>query len=117
MSGKVDSEKGEKKSKEGKKEPKGAKEGKGNEKDASTKKKGEAGEKGGSKKEAGEGKGKSDKGEKGERGGKGGAKGGAKKSQKWTFLIYINILIAANFLDAFKKLTILYKICIWYKNL
>ncbi|XP_013884920.1 transmembrane inner ear expressed protein [Austrofundulus limnaeus] len=82
VSGKVDAEKGEKKSKEGKKETKGAKEGKGNDKDASTKKKGEKDEKGGSKKDAGDGKGKGDKGEKGEKGGKGGAKGGAKKSQK-----------------------------------
>ncbi|XP_017281453.1 transmembrane inner ear expressed protein [Kryptolebias marmoratus] len=83
VSGKVDAEKGDKKSKEGKKETKGAKEGKGNDKDAPTKKKGEKDEKGASKKEAGDGKGKkSDKGEKGEKGGKGGAKGGAKKSQK-----------------------------------
>ncbi|XP_041659503.1 transmembrane inner ear expressed protein [Cheilinus undulatus] len=85
VSGKVDGEKGEKKSKEGKKEGKGAKEGKGEEKDA---KKGEKSEKGAPKKEAGDGKGKKsgekgDKGgEKGEKGGKGGAKGGAKKAQK-----------------------------------
>ncbi|XP_005809512.1 transmembrane inner ear expressed protein [Xiphophorus maculatus] len=88
VSGKVDGEKGEKKSKEGKKD-KSAKEGKGDDKEASTKKKGEKGEKeekgekGASKKEGGEGKGKkSDKGEKDEKGGKGGAKGGGKKSQK-----------------------------------
>uniref|UniRef100_UPI0037E776CE transmembrane inner ear expressed protein n=1 Tax=Semicossyphus pulcher TaxID=241346 RepID=UPI0037E776CE len=84
VSGKVDGEKGEKKTKEGKKEGKGAKEGKGDEKDA---KKGEKGEKGAAKKDAGEGKGKKagekgDKGDKGEKGGKGGAKGGAKKAQK-----------------------------------
>ncbi|XP_073346585.1 transmembrane inner ear expressed protein [Pagrus major] len=87
VSGKVDADKGEKKSKEGKKEGKGAKEGKGDEKEASTKKKGEKGEKETSKKEGGEGKGKKsgekgDKGDKGEKGGKGGAKGGAKKAQK-----------------------------------
>ncbi|KAI3374865.1 hypothetical protein L3Q82_021400 [Scortum barcoo] len=87
VSGKVDGDKGEKKTKEGKKEGKGAKEGKGDEKDASTKKKGEKGEKGASKREDGEGKGKKsgekgDKEEKGEKGGKGGAKGGAKKAQK-----------------------------------
>lgn len=89
VSGKVDADKGEKKTKEGKKEGKGAKEGKGDEKDASTKKKGE---KGASKKEDGEGKGKKsgekgekkEKEEKGEKGGKGGVKGGAKKAQKWT---------------------------------
>uniref|UniRef100_A0A8P4GPU4 Transmembrane inner ear n=1 Tax=Dicentrarchus labrax TaxID=13489 RepID=A0A8P4GPU4_DICLA len=84
VSGKVDGDKGEKKTKEGKKEGKGAKEGKGDEKDAPTKKKGE---KEASKKEGGEGKGKKsgekgDRGEKGEKGGKGGAKGGAKKAQK-----------------------------------
>ena len=89
VSGKVDADKGEKKSKEGKKEGKGAKEGKGDEKEAGTKKKGEKGDKETSKKEGGEGKGKKsgekgDKGEKGEKGGKGGAKGGAKKAQKWT---------------------------------
>ncbi|XP_030257912.1 transmembrane inner ear expressed protein isoform X2 [Sparus aurata] len=87
VSGKVDADKGEKKSKEGKKEGKGAKEGKGDEKEAGTKKKGEKGDKETSKKEGGEGKGKKsgekgDKGEKGEKGGKGGAKGGAKKAQK-----------------------------------
>ncbi|XP_070775773.1 transmembrane inner ear expressed protein [Enoplosus armatus] len=87
VSGKVDADKGEKKTKEGKKEGKGAKEGKGDEKDTSTKKKGEKGEKGATKKEGGEGKGKKsgekgDRGEKGEKGGKGGAKGGAKKAQK-----------------------------------
>ncbi|XP_022063782.1 transmembrane inner ear expressed protein [Acanthochromis polyacanthus] len=87
VSGKVDADKGEKKTKEGKKEGKSAKEGKGDEKDASAKKKGEKGEKGAPKKEAGEGKGKKsgekgDKGEKGEKGGKGGAKGGGKKAQK-----------------------------------
>ncbi|XP_069014144.1 transmembrane inner ear expressed protein [Embiotoca jacksoni] len=87
VSGKVDADKGEKKTKEGKKEGKSAKEGKGDEKEASTKKKGEKGEKsekgekGANKKEAGEGKGKK-AGEKGEKGGKGGAKGGAKKAQK-----------------------------------
>ncbi|KAM4552144.1 transmembrane inner ear expressed protein isoform 1-T1 [Odontesthes bonariensis] len=83
VSGKVDAEKGEKKTKEGKKEVKSAKEGKGDEKDGSTKKKAEKGEKGAPKKEAGDGKGKkSDKGEKSEKGGKGGAKGGGKKAQK-----------------------------------
>ncbi|XP_072220590.1 transmembrane inner ear expressed protein [Leuresthes tenuis] len=83
VSGKVDAEKGEKKTKEGKKEVKSAKEGKGDEKDASTKKKAEKGEKGAPKREAGDGKGKkSDKGEKNEKGGKGGAKGGGKKAQK-----------------------------------
>ncbi|XP_071769932.1 transmembrane inner ear expressed protein [Centroberyx gerrardi] len=86
VSGKVDAEKGEKKSKEGKKEGKGAKEGKGDEKEGSTKRKGDKGEKGGSKKEGGEGKGKKS-GEKGDKGGekgggKGGAKGGAKKGAK-----------------------------------
>ncbi|XP_033506953.1 transmembrane inner ear expressed protein [Epinephelus lanceolatus] len=83
VSGKVDGEKGEKKTKEGKREGKGAKEGKGDEKDASTKK-GDKGEKGASKKEAGDGKEKKsgEKGDKGEKGGKGGAKGGAKKAQK-----------------------------------
>ncbi|XP_061588439.1 transmembrane inner ear expressed protein isoform X1 [Cololabis saira] len=89
VSGKVDADKGEKKTKDGKKEGKGAKEGKGDEKDASTKKKGEKGEKGeksekgekgAAKKEAGEAKGKKgDKGEKAEKGGKEGAKRGAKK--------------------------------------
>ncbi|XP_053185851.1 transmembrane inner ear expressed protein [Scomber japonicus] len=89
VSGKVDADKGEKKTKEGKKEGKGAKETKGDENDASAKKKGE---KGAANKEGGEGKGKKsgekgdkgdkeDKGEKGEKG-KGGAKGGAKKAQK-----------------------------------
>lgn len=84
VSGKVDAEKGEKKTKEGKKEGKSAKEGKGDEKDASTKKKGEKGEKGASKKEDGDGKGKKpgEKGDKGEKGAKGGAKGGGKKAQK-----------------------------------
>ncbi|CAJ1072478.1 transmembrane inner ear expressed protein [Xyrichtys novacula] len=87
VSGKVDGEKGEKKTKEGKKEGKGAKEGKGEEKEA------KKGEKGATKKEAGDGKGKKagekgdkgdkgEKGEKGEKGGKGAAKGGAKKAQK-----------------------------------
>ncbi|KAM7379477.1 hypothetical protein PAMP_005024 [Pampus punctatissimus] len=81
VSGKVDADKGEKKTKEGKKEGKGAKDGKGDDKDASTKKKGE---KGASNKEGGEGKGKKsgEKGEKGEKGGNGGAKGGAKRAQK-----------------------------------
>ncbi|XP_044076133.1 transmembrane inner ear expressed protein [Siniperca chuatsi] len=87
VSGKVDADKGEKKTKEGKKEGKGAKEGKRDEKDASTKKKGE---KEATKKEAGEGKGKKsgekgdrgEKEEKGGKGGKGGAKGGPKKAQK-----------------------------------
>ncbi|XP_068457106.1 transmembrane inner ear expressed protein [Clinocottus analis] len=80
VSGKVDADKGEKKTKEGKKEGKGAKQGKGDEKEAPTKK----GEKGASGKEAGEGKGKKsgEKGDKGEKGGKAGAKGGAKKAQK-----------------------------------
>ncbi|XP_030608366.1 transmembrane inner ear expressed protein-like [Archocentrus centrarchus] len=84
VSGKVDADKGEKKTKEGKKEGKRAKEGKGDEKDASTKKKGEKGEKGASKKDTGDGKGKKpgEKGDKGEKGGKGGAKGGSKKAQK-----------------------------------
>lgn len=84
VSGKVDAEKGEKKTKEGKKEGKSAKEGKGDEKDTSTKKKGEKGEKGASKKEDGDGKGKKsgEKGDKGEKGAKGGAKGGGKKAQK-----------------------------------
>ncbi|XP_031149880.1 transmembrane inner ear expressed protein [Sander lucioperca] len=86
VSGKVDADKGEKKTKEGKKEGKDAKEGKGDEKNASTKK-GEKGEKGASKKDAGDGKGKKsgekgEKVEKGGKGGKGGAKGGAKKAQK-----------------------------------
>ncbi|XP_078120451.1 transmembrane inner ear expressed protein [Sander vitreus] len=89
VSGKVDADKGEKKTKEGKKEGKDAKEGKGDEKNASTKK-GEKGEKGASKKDAGDGKGKKsgekgekvEKGGKGDKGGKGGAKGGAKKAQK-----------------------------------
>ncbi|XP_038573734.1 transmembrane inner ear expressed protein [Micropterus salmoides] len=81
VSGKVDADKKEKKTKEGKKEGKGAKEGKGDEKDASTKKKGE---REATKKEAGEGKGKKsgEKGDRGEKGGKGGAKGGSKKAQK-----------------------------------
>ncbi|CAK6957594.1 transmembrane inner ear expressed protein [Scomber scombrus] len=87
VSGKVDADKGEKKTKEGKKEGKSAKEKKGDENDASAKKKGE---KGASNKEGGEGKGKKsgekgdkgEKGEKGEKGSKGGAKGGAKKAQK-----------------------------------
>uniref|UniRef100_A0A8C9ZWH2 Transmembrane inner ear n=1 Tax=Sander lucioperca TaxID=283035 RepID=A0A8C9ZWH2_SANLU len=72
VSGKVDADKGEKKTKEGKKEGKDAKEGKGDEKNASTKK-GEKGEKGASKKDAGDGKGKKsgEKGEKVEKGGKG----------------------------------------------
>ncbi|XP_068557527.1 transmembrane inner ear expressed protein [Cebidichthys violaceus] len=86
VSGKVDADKGEKKTKEGKKEGKGTKQGKGDEKDAPTKK----GEKGASNKEAGEGKGKKpgekgdkgDKGSKGDKGGKAGAKGGAKKAPK-----------------------------------
>lgn len=84
VSGKVDAEKGEKKTKDGKKEGKSAKEGKGDEKDTSTKKKGEKGEKGASKKEDGDGKGKKpgEKGDKGEKGAKGGAKGGGKKAQK-----------------------------------
>ncbi|XP_028986582.1 transmembrane inner ear expressed protein [Betta splendens] len=86
VSGKVDGDKGEKKSKEGKKEGKGAKDGKGDDNDASAKKKGE---RGASKKEDGDGKGKKsgergdkERDEKGERGGKGGAKAGAKKAQK-----------------------------------
>ncbi|XP_056149704.1 transmembrane inner ear expressed protein [Lampris incognitus] len=85
VSGKVDAEKAEKKSKEGKKEGKGAKEGKVDEKDASAKKKDDKGEKG-TPKEGGEGKGKKtaergDKSEKGEKGGgKGEAKAGAKKA-------------------------------------
>ncbi|XP_034744054.1 transmembrane inner ear expressed protein [Etheostoma cragini] len=83
VSGKVDADKGEKKSKEGKKVSKDAKEGKGDEKNA-TAKKGEKGEKGASKKDDGDGKGKKSgaKGEQVERGGKGGAKGGAKKAPK-----------------------------------
>ncbi|XP_068605355.1 transmembrane inner ear expressed protein-like [Brachionichthys hirsutus] len=72
VSGKVDADKGEKKTKEGKKEGKerGAKEGKGNEKEATTKKRGEKSEREGTKKEAGD------------KGGKGGAKGGTRKAQK-----------------------------------
>uniref|UniRef100_A0A3P9KEV7 Transmembrane inner ear n=1 Tax=Oryzias latipes TaxID=8090 RepID=A0A3P9KEV7_ORYLA len=77
VSGKVDADKGEKKSKGGKKEGKDAKEGKGEEKEAPTKKREEKSEKGASKKEAGEGKGK-----KGEKGGNAGAKGAGRKAQK-----------------------------------
>ncbi|KAM6919253.1 transmembrane inner ear expressed protein [Xenentodon cancila] len=80
VSGKVDAEKAEKKTKEAKKESKGAKDGKGDEKDASIKKKGE---KGAAKKESGEAKGKKgDKEEKADKGGKEGAKRGPRKAQK-----------------------------------
>lgn len=86
VSGKVDSEKGEKRTK-GKTEGKGAKEGKGDEKDASKKKTNEKGGKDSGKKDTGERKEKKseDKGARGERaekGGRGGAKGGARKTQK-----------------------------------
>lgn len=85
VSGKVDSEKGEKRTK-GKAEGKGAKEGKGDE-NASKKKTNEKGEKDSGKKDTGERKEKKseDKGARGERaekGGRGGAKGGARKTQK-----------------------------------
>uniref|UniRef100_A0A3Q3WKK4 Uncharacterized protein n=1 Tax=Mola mola TaxID=94237 RepID=A0A3Q3WKK4_MOLML len=81
VSSKVDADKGEKKTQDGKKEGKGAKEGNGDEKNASRKRKGANSEKEASKKEAAEGKGKKsgEKGDRGERGGKGGAKGGAQK--------------------------------------
>ncbi|XP_040027160.2 transmembrane inner ear expressed protein [Gasterosteus aculeatus] len=79
VSGKVDADKGDKKSKEGKKEGKAAKQEKGDEKDASSKK----GEKG-PKPDAAGGKGKKpgENGDKGEKGGKAAAKGGARKAQK-----------------------------------
>lgn len=88
VSGKVDSEKGEKRTKgKAKEEGKGAKEGKGDEKNASKQKTNEKGEKDSGKKDTGERKEKKseDKGARGERaekGGRGGAKGGARKTQK-----------------------------------
>lgn len=83
VSGKMDADKGEKKTKEGKKEGKVPRERKGDEKDASTKKKTE---KGTPTKEGAEGKGKksTEKGAISEKGGKNGPKGGAKKANKWS---------------------------------
>ncbi|KAL6103893.1 tmie [Pungitius sinensis] len=80
VSGKVDADKGEKKTKEGKKEVKDARQGKGDEKDAPPKK----GEKGPSKQDAAGGKGRKsgENEDKGDKGGKAGAKGGARKAQK-----------------------------------